>query len=139
MKVIENKVEPRNNKKWKGEEECRRVLENVYRVPFESIRPDWLKSPETQANLELDCFAELEVNDQTVMIACEYNGIQHYEYPNTWHKTKTDFDKLRWNDNFKRQQCDDMGIYLIVIPYSTPFEKIEETIIAALGDFNLLP
>lgn len=56
----------------KGERECRRVLEKIFRIPFPKARPDFLRNAVTggKHNLELDCFSP------QVGVACEYNGFQ---------------------------------------------------------------
>ena len=60
----------------KGEIECRRVLEHLFRRPFNKSRPDFLRNPVTGGNfnLELDCY------NRDLRLAVEYNGAQHYKY-----------------------------------------------------------
>ena len=115
--------QPRNNK-WcsKGEQKCREVMERIYGKPFPTVRPNFLKNPETGRNLELDCYNE------ELKIAVERHGIQHYVYPNYFHRTKEDFIKQIRRDQFKVNCCDNNGIYLITVPYNVAVDKIEEYI-----------
>ena len=58
----------------KNEEQCREILQRLTGKKFNSVRPDFLKNPETNRNLELDMYCE-EMN-----VAFEYNGCQHYHF-----------------------------------------------------------
>lgn len=51
-------------------------------------------------------------------IAFEYQGYQHYSYPNHWHKTEEDFNKACQRDKDKVQYCIENNIRLITIPYT---------------------
>lgn len=116
------KIDISNCGKSKGETICRQVLEQIYKVPFPSVRPDILKNPETNRNLELDGYNE------DLKIAFEYNGKQHYEYPNAFHRTEQQFINQRRRDIFKLDKCDEHGIYLITIPYTVPHDAIPKFI-----------
>jgi hypothetical protein len=109
-------------RKWKGEQETCQALEKIYGKPFVSVRPNFLKNPQTGRNLELDCY-----NDE-LKIAAEYNGIQHYVYPNPFHKTEEEFQKQVTRDEIKYQLCEDNGVYLITVPYTVPIEEIPEIV-----------
>lgn len=106
----------------KGEEICRHYLREIFGKPFHRAHPRWLRNPETGKCLELDCYnAEL-------MIALEYNGEQHYVYPNTFHRTREDFDAQLRRDKFKADKCKERGVLLIVVPYNIPKSEIREFI-----------
>lgn len=107
------------NRRWKRQSKCCEIMEKVYGKSFSSIRPKWLKNPETGGNLELDCYNE-ELN-----IALEYNGIQHYIFPNSYHKTYEDFISSVRRDKFKYEQCEKNDTYLIVVPYNIKDEELE--------------
>lgn len=81
-------------------------------MKFPSCRPDFLVNPETGRCLELDCY------NKTLGIACEYNGIQHYEYPNIYHTDVQQFKDQMRRDKFKEGVCKKNGILLIVVPYT---------------------
>lgn len=114
----------------KGEQICRQVLENHYGVPFPSIRPNWLKSGETKRNLELDCY-----NDE-LKLAVEYNGIQHYKWPNFTNQSKEAFFEQSRRDKFKVDRCRELGIYLLIVPYSVQHHLIPEYILSNLPEID---
>ena len=58
----------------RGEIECRKVMESLFGKPFLKTRPKFLFNSVTTENLELDMF------NQELMLAVEYNGQQHYKY-----------------------------------------------------------
>ncbi len=115
-----------SSKRWKREEMCRQIFETIYQRPFKSCRPDFLKNPKTKRKLELDGYNE------ELEIAFEHNGKHHYEWPNTFHRTKDDFSKQRYRDNLKRSICDERNIYLITIPFHVPKDEMREFIISKL-------
>lgn len=97
-------------------------MEQIYKKPFVSIRPDWLKNPKTGRNLEIDGYnAELQ-------IGFEFNGAQHYLYPNDFHKSQEVFIDGIERDRYKVDRCDEVGVYLITIPYTVPIELIPKFI-----------
>jgi hypothetical protein len=105
--------------KWKNEEICRNLLNEIFGSEFKKIRPTCLINPKTGENLELDGFSE-EHN-----IAFEYNGIQHYEMTPFFHKTQEDFIKQQERDKIKKELCCENNIKLIIIPYSFTYKKLE--------------
>nr|QBK90545.1 MAG: restriction endonuclease [Pithovirus LCPAC104] len=120
-----------NNKKpyekeSKGEKLSRDIFQKIFSKDFVKIRPDFLKNPKTGRNLELDGYCP-ELN-----IAFEYNGIQHYVFPNFCHKTEKEFLNQVENDSWKKDACDKAGVYLISIPYNIPTHEIEDYIIERL-------
>lgn len=106
----------------RGEAICKETMERIYGVPFENTRPDFLRNPETNKTLELDCYNE------ELKIAVEYNGEQHYRFPNVFHKYQRDFEQQLRRDEFKAEMCKLHGIYLIVVPYNVPYDQIPEYI-----------
>ena len=106
----------------RGEQICRNILQVYFDKPFVSIRPDFLVNTETNVNLELDCFNE-ELN-----LALEYNGYQHYVFPNKFHKTLQDFEDQRRRDDLKVRVCERLSIYLIVVPYDIPYDRLPKYI-----------
>lgn len=106
------------NNKYKCEELCRSTLQEIYGCKFPKIRPPWLRNPETGRNMELDGYNE------SVRVGFEYNGEQHYCFPNRWHKYKWEFDKQVDRDKLKDKLCKQHGILLIKIPYNIPINEI---------------
>lgn len=106
-----------------GEKECKRVIEEIYGVPFETqLRPDWLINPVTGRRMELDLY-----NDD-LKLAVEYNGRQHYVYTPFFHSSIEKFKDQVKRDHSKIDICDERGIYVITVPYNVPFDKIEKFI-----------
>lgn len=62
-------------------------------------------------------YIEFDGYNDELKLAFEYQGYQHYQFPNRWHKTKIDFQKLRSKDLFKQQYCLTNNIKLVIIPY----------------------
>lgn len=122
-KGIKNKRIPKfmdrgNGPESEGEYICRDVLEAVYGLPFPKAHPDWLKNPETGGRLELDCYNE------ELGIAVEYNGVQHYKWPNGFKQSLEEFQQQLRRDQYKREVCESRGIYYIVVPYKVPAKDI---------------
>lgn len=105
----------------KGEVECRRVLEKIFKRPFNKARPDFLNNPVTGGNfnLELDCF-----NDE-LGLAVEYNGVQHYKFVPFFHKNNEAFLNQKYRDDMKRRICKEHKIALIEVPYTVKVDDIE--------------
>ena len=88
-----------------------------------NIRPNFLKY-KSGKNLELDYYCE------SLKLAVEYNGIQHYEYcPDYFHrKGRHVFLEQLERDAFKKKMCETLGIHLIIVPYQyTHLNKEEMT------------
>lgn len=113
-------------KESKGEKICRKHLEKRMSTKFNKERPDFLKNPITNNNLELDCYSP------ELKLALEYNGKQHYEFSPIFHKTKTDFYNQKYRDEIKKRLCYENGIDLIEVPYSVTHERIPFYIDSAL-------
>jgi hypothetical protein len=116
-----NKLVRQPPRESKGETECRRVLEYLFKKPFDKARPDFLRNPVTGGNfnLELDCF------NPELGIAAEYNGIQHYQYVPYFHKNKEAFLNQKYRDQMKRQMCKENKVLLIEVPHTIKLEDIK--------------
>lgn len=106
----------------KTEQICREILEDIYGKPFPKCRPPFLKSGETGRCLEIDCYNE------ELKIGLEYNGIQHYSWPNYTGQTRKEFEEQLRRDKYKVDQCDLYGCYLVSVPYNVPSSKLREYI-----------
>jgi hypothetical protein len=111
-------------KQSKGEAECQRVIEDIYKRSFQTqVRLRELENPVTHRPLELDVY------NADLMLAIEYHGRQHYEYVPFFHKKgKQELEYSIWKDNIKVDMCDQLGIYLITVPYTVPHRQIKEYI-----------
>ena len=118
----------------KGEYVCKQVLERYFERPFVKCRPSFLYNEVTNENLELDLYNE-DIN-----LAVEYNGKQHYEYVPYLHQNSRDkFQTQRYRDEMKKNLCKKKNIPLIIVPYTVPLEKIPSFLkneITKLGIIN---
>jgi hypothetical protein len=106
-----------------GETKCREAVERLLGAPFGTDRPEWMPRPRGGRPLELDMY------NKKLKIAFEYNGIQHYEYHERFHKgDPREFQRQVEYDALKARECEKRGITLIPIPYSVPPHKFEEYI-----------
>lgn len=93
-----------------GESIMRDLLENTIfpNKKFPTIRPEFLKNPETGWPLELDCYNE------DMRLAFEFQGIQHYQ-PVRLYGGKERFEQQQKQDQLKRELCVEEKITLIEI------------------------
>ena len=118
----------------KGEAECRKVLQDIFKKPFPSMRPDFLRNPVTggQHNLELDCY------NSDLSLAVEYSGIQHYKYVPYFHKNKEAFTNQKYRDDMKRRMCREYGVNLIEVPYTVKVPEIRAYLVRQLKAMKYL-
>lgn len=116
-----------------GEQQCKHILEDLYpNYDFISIRPKFLRNPETGKNLELDCY------NSKLKLAVEYQGEQHYRFNKYYHNNIYDFYAQLERDMLKQRLCVEEGIKLIVVPYS--IKDIRQYLVWILSrDPNLNP
>lgn len=131
---------PRGNskrppKESKGEAECRRVLQKYFNKPFRNVRPDFLRNQVTGGtfNLELDCY------DDSLKLAVEYSGKQHYVYNSYMHKNKEAFYNQKYRDELKSIKCKEYRINLIVVSYKIKHHEIEEYLLRELIKLGYRP
>lgn len=115
----------------KHEQRCREIIQKIYLRPFPTIRPDFLKFPKTNKNLELDMY------NSELQLALEYDGCHHRKYTKFFHKSFQDFLDQQERDRFKEQRCQELGIRLIRVPDTVKYENLEEYIVAKLQELNL--
>ena len=72
-----------------------------------NVRPVWLPNPKTGRAMELDFFCPFK------KLAIEYDGPQHYEFPNRYHATREEFEEQRERDAEKDRICAENGVRLI--------------------------
>jgi hypothetical protein len=108
-------------KESSGERECRRVLRKIFNKPFQKCRPDFLSNPVTgdRFNLELDCY------EDSLKLAVEYNGAQHYKFIPYFHKNKEAFYNQKYRDQLKRHMCQQNKVNLIEVPNTVEVPQIE--------------
>ena len=74
------------------EERCRSIFEDILGEKFPNVRPSWLLNKETGYRLELDGYCP------KLKLAFKYDGIQHFKYPNPFHRDLNDFNRQRKRD-----------------------------------------
>lgn len=89
----------------------------LFNTKFKKVRPDWLKNKNGN-NLELDIYNE------ELSLAVEYNGRQHYEYVPFFHNTMEIFRERAGDDELKYRICKERGVNLIIVPYTVGLDEI---------------
>lgn len=97
------------------ERTCRKIFEFIFNNSFPKKRPSWLTN---KGNLELDGFCE------NLNIAFEYNGSQHYNFVEYFHKTQERFETYKERDRIKNKLCEENGVTLINIPYTVKYDNL---------------
>jgi hypothetical protein len=92
------------------------IIESLMGEKFVKIRPDFLKFPKTNRNLELDMFNE------SLKLAFEYQGNQHYDIIPKFKMTAQNLSDYQERDAFKKKKCQNENIKLIDIP-PLPYDK----------------
>lgn len=105
-----------------------------YKVNFSNLPQFKIYS----GKMRFDGYAEIVISGKLIKIAFEYDGIQHYEFPNYWFGNSIrgyrSWLKYIERDQVKKEICKLNDIYLIEIPYYIDFtlehpEKIQSYII----------
>lgn len=96
---------------FKTEAKVRTLLENKLNFPLLKKRFYYDKTNKRK-------FYEFDGYNEEHKLAFEYQGYQHYTYPNHWHKTTEEFIAQKERDKNKKLFCNTMGITLLVIPYT---------------------
>ena len=102
------------------------LLENIFKVPFYKVRPNFLRNDVTGYNLEIDLY-----NDD-LKLAIEVQGDQHYKFTPFFHKNKDSFTMQRYRDEMKKQKCIKEGITLIEIPYKVGEKGLKKYLLTQL-------
>lgn len=117
----------------KGEKKCKEFVEFITGKKFHKVRPEFLKNPVTGHALELDLYNE------ELKLAVEYNGAQHYHYNSMMHQNNRDrFQNQQYRDLIKKQLCEQHDIRLILVPYTVPEDKIPEFLYDQLKTMGLV-
>lgn len=111
-----------------GEKLCSQIISEIYpNNKFIKIRPQWLKNTKTNKPMELDIYCD------ELKLAIEYNGKQHYEYIEYFHRDEENFKLQCERDLLKNELCKKNDIKLITIPYTyNTYDSIKTYIISEL-------
>jgi hypothetical protein len=100
---------------------CKNFFEEIFQEKFTKTKPEWLVSKKGK-RMELDGYSD------TLKIAFEYQGKQHYEKIGYFHQDDEAFKERLDNDELKVKLCEGHNIKLFVIPYSIGYEKMYDFI-----------
>ena len=91
-----------------SEELCRTTFEQIFKVPFNRIKPSWIRNKRGY-KLELDGYNE------KLGVAFEYQGEQHYKA--LFYDDKKSLSKRISHDRLKKSLCKKNNVSLIIITY----------------------
>jgi hypothetical protein len=133
-------VKKKKKKRYKHQERCREIFEQIFHTPFKSVRPDWLKNPVSGGhNLELDGFAPDIRTPIGRGLAFEYDGAQHSKYIPRFHPNgPDDFIYQVKKDSLKDLRCKEQGVMLIRIPHFVDYSDLERYIRQKLSRAGML-
>ena len=104
----------------------RKLFEALFNEKFGRVRLAILNK------LELDGYCE------NLKLAFEYDGAQHYQFKELFHKTPEDFKNQQNRDLLKDQLCQQNNITLIRIPYTVKYHELQEFITAECIKRNIV-
>jgi len=113
--------------RWRREESCRLILENIYKSEFPKSSPQWLKYG--RSRFQLDGY------NAGLCLAFEYQGEQHYRDV-SYFRNEGGLERRKENDARKEWLCRRNGVLLLVIPYWVFNDNLPEWIerrLASLG------
>ena len=90
-----------------SERRFRAALEEETGRTYAKARPTWLVNPATGWLMELDMY------DVERMQAVEYDGPQHYKYPNGVHSSREEYEQQVERDRVKDNACRAHGVNLV--------------------------
>lgn len=103
---------PKCARKNSTESMFREVLEAIFskfgEFKFPNTRPEWLRNPNTNYKLELDCY------NKDLKLAFEFHGKQHFKPIEAWGGEK-EYIRIRRRDQFTRFYCGQHGVTLVEI------------------------
>ena len=100
------------------ESRARNILNQIFNTKFISCKLNWNINPETGKSLELDGYCD------NLKIAFEYQGEQHFVISRF--NSPKDLEYLKRKDKYKKENCKNFGIKLIVINYVKNGNNFEE-------------
>ena len=98
----------------------RRIFKSVFGVEFLKAKVIDVvpRSYGFHGAAHFDGFAELNIEGKKLRIAFEYNGYQHYTFPNRYHLSYQAYTRNRYLDAKKVRVSMEEGIILIVVPHT---------------------
>ncbi len=102
------------------ESRTRRIIEKVIsgiKFPQTRVR-DAIPNAKVHGLMHFDGYAEFIYAGKRVNVAFEFQGYQHYKFPNVFHRSDRQFQNLRWTDAKKVILAKNNDIILILVPYT---------------------
>eukprot|EP00667_Euglena_gracilis_P025263 EG_transcript_29535 len=112
--------------KLKHEQRCKEILEELFQRPFPKVKPPWLVNPVTNRRLELDMYCH------ELSLAVEYDGVQHAQFTEHFHKDHADFEAQQFRDRVKDRRCQENGVVLIRVPATVPYRQLDAYLLEQL-------
>ena len=110
-------VKRRKVGRYKSQEKLTRILESIFGLTAEIEKTwSWLLSPKGK-RLKVDAYFE-ELN-----LAVEFNGKQHSEFPNRFHKTAEDFRYAAMCDEWKRSILRRRGVTVVEFAHTDKLDR----------------
>ncbi len=124
--------------RWnKHEERCREIFQDIFHQSFPNVRPDFLISPITGCNLELDGYCPEILTPLGKGLAFEYDGVQHAKLTPAFHSNPYKFAYQVEKDKIKNQLCQKNKILLIRIPNFVAYHDLDRYIRTKLEQHGL--
>jgi len=109
----------------------RKIFKRMFSTtPLRQILPNF------KGNMHFDGFSKISINKKTINLAFEYNGRQHYEFPNHFDSTYQKFLKRQKRDIKKIEICKQNNIILIIIPHTIKPEFRQQYIVKRFEQFT---
>ena len=107
-----------------GEAKCKFILETIFNKKFYKTRKI------------IDNGLELDMYNEELNLALEYNGIQHYKEHEKYFHKNGGFEEQQERDKYKLKFCLDNNINLIIVPYTVKGDELIGFIYNKLLEFN---
>jgi len=107
-----------------GEAKCKFILETIFNKKFIKTRKI------------IDNGLELDMYNEELNLALEYNGIMHYKEDKKFFHKYGGFEEQQQRDQYKLQFCLDNNINLIIVPYTVKGSELVKFIVIKLLEFN---
>lgn len=107
-------------------------LEKLTGRCFFKIRPKFLMNQSTGRSSEIDLF------NKELYLAVEVNGKQHYQFVPQFHLTPDHFNSQLKRDEDKAMKCRQMGIRMIIVPYTIKENQLETFLHKKLIGLNII-
>lgn len=110
---------------------CRHALEEITGHKFHKISN--FSKTNTTRGFEIDCY------NKELKVGVEYDGIQHHKHTAHFHGASDSgkFEAQQDRDRNKTSVCDELGITLLRVNYTTPRKKLRQHIHELIRGLNL--